>query len=251
MSGLLPMLKKEIREQLATYRLLIVGCVFVFFGISTPLLLKYTPEIIRLAGEGIPIDLPPPTAVQSLAEFISTMGQIGILIVVLVAMGAIANELQRGTAIMTLSKPISYGAFVTAKFIAISLTFLASLAAASVLCYIYTVLLIGSAGSSDFIGATLLAALFLLFCLALTLLLSASFKSAMAAGGMAIGILIAQAVLSTLPVIGDYFPGKLLGWGSNLLSGAGQTHWWALGITVAATIACLLAAQYQLKRKEL
>ena len=42
-------LKKEIREQLKLYRLVIVGGIFVFFGISDPIMLKYLPEILKMA----------------------------------------------------------------------------------------------------------------------------------------------------------------------------------------------------------
>ena len=66
------------------------------FGITTPLTLKYLPQILKLAGEQMTIEMPP-TAVQSLAEYASTIGQVGILIAVLVAMGSIANERRQGT----------------------------------------------------------------------------------------------------------------------------------------------------------
>ena len=64
MTGLGALLRKELLEQIRTYRLLIVGGVFVFFGLTTPLMLKYLPQIIKLAGTEIPMEIPPPTAVQ-------------------------------------------------------------------------------------------------------------------------------------------------------------------------------------------
>ena len=50
MTGFLPLLKKELKEQLKTHKLLIVGCIFLFFGLTTPLMLKYLPEILKFAG---------------------------------------------------------------------------------------------------------------------------------------------------------------------------------------------------------
>ncbi len=153
MNGLIPLLKKELREQLRTYRLVIVGGVFLFFGITTPLLLKYLPEIIKLAGQNVPVEIPPPTAAQSLLEYAGTIGQIGVLVAVLVAMGSVANERSRGTAVMTLSKPVTRAAFIGAKWTASSLTFLVSLAAASLVCLGYTVWLIGPANAIGFYRA--------------------------------------------------------------------------------------------------
>jgi ABC-2 type transport system permease protein len=249
-NGLAPLLKKEIREQLRTYRLVVVAGVFLFFGVSTPLLLKYLPEFIKLAGEQMQINIPPPTAAQSLVEYAGSMGQIGVLVAVLVAMGSVANELQRGTAVMTLSKPVTRAAFVAAKFAAMSLTFVVSLAAASALCLAYTAWLIGSADAVSFLGLNLLLALFLMFCLAVTLLFSSLFKSSLAAGGTALGTLVGQAVLTVLPWVGDYMPGRLLSWGNGLFA-RGHSYWGSLVATVVLTGLCLYFAQRALKNKEM
>jgi len=251
MNGLLPLLKKELIEQLRTYRLLVVGGIFLFFGILTPLTLKFLPQIMKLSGEQIALDIPPPTAIQSLIEYAGTIGQVGVLVMVLVAMGTVANEIKHGTGLLTLSKPVTRAAFVFAKFLAMCATLLVSLMIASPVTYGYTVGLIGPASTAAFIGQNLLLAVFLLFCLAVTILFSALFKSSLAAGGISIGIIICLALVSTLPVIGGYLPGKLLTWGNNLLNGSGNSYWWALIVTVIIIGICLYLAQYVLKKKEI
>jgi ABC-2 type transport system permease protein len=250
MSGLTALLKKEITEQLRTYRVVVVAGVLLLFGISTPLMLKYLPEFLKLAGDQMQINMPSPTAAQSLVEYARSVGQIGVLVAVLVGMGSVANELQRGTAVMTLSKPVTRAAFVTAKFAAMSLTFLVSLAVASAICLAYTVWLIGAADAVSFLGLNLLLAVFLMFCLAVTVLFSSLFKSSLAAGGMALGTLVGQAVLSVLPWVGDYMPGRLLGWGNALFAG-GPSYWWSLAVTVVLTGLCLYFAQRSLKNREM
>lgn len=252
MKGLLPLLKKEITEQLRTYKLLIIGGIFLVFGITTPLTLKYMPQILEFAGtSGMEIVVPPPTAVQSLAEYAATIGQIGVLLAVLMAMGSIANERRHGTAVITLSKPVSRAAFVNAKLIANSLTFLVSLVGASLVCYAYTILLIEDANLMAFIGQNLILAVFLIFCLAVTILFSSLFKSSLAAGGIALAILIGQAGLSAIPRIGDFFPGKLLNWGNVLLAGSDTTYWAALIITAALIVFCPFLAQYFLSKRDI
>ncbi len=251
MSGFIPLFKKELREQVRTYRLVIVGGVFLFFGITTPLLLKYLPEIIKLAGENIPVDIPPPTAAQALLEYAGTMGQIGVLVAVLVAMGSVVNERSRGTAVMTLSKPVTRGAFVVSKWTASSLVFVAALAAGALVCLAYTVWLIGPADAAGFAGQNLLTALFLVFCLALTVYFSSLLRSSLAAGGIAIAIIIGQAALAGIPVAGDFLPGKLLTWGNSLINGSGPAYPWSLAVTIVGTAACLYGAQRSLKKGDL
>jgi len=166
-------------------------------------------------------------------------------------MGMVANELRNGTAVITLSKPVSRAAFVSAKLSAISLTFLLSLALAAVCCFVYTIWLIEDASIITFIQLFLLLGLFLVFCLAITVLFSCLFKSSLAAGGLAIAVIIGQIMLSGVPVIGDYLPGKLLEWGTNTVTGIDQSYWWAAGITVALIILAVYLGQYSLKRREI
>jgi ABC-2 type transport system permease protein len=89
------------------------------------------------------------------------------------------------------------------------------------------------------------------FCLAVTVLFSSMFRSSLAAGGIALGILVAQAGFSVLPLVGDYMPGKLLGWGTNLVIGGREVHWWALAITVVLIVLCVYLAQRVLGKKEM
>lgn len=251
MGGFWPLLKKELREQWRTYRPLIVGSIFLMFGITTPLILKYLPLILEGAGEGMSIEMPPPTAAQSLLEYAGTIAQVGVLVAVLVAMGCVANELRSGTAVMTLSKPVGRGAFVTAKLAAMSLTFLVSMVVASALCFGYTVWLIEGAGLTAFIGLNLLLGLFFVLCLAVTLAFSSLFKSSLAAGGAALAVLLGQALLGAVPYVGDFMPNKILGWGNSLLMGGGKSYWGALAVTVAAIVVSILAAQRALRLRDL
>ena len=252
MKGFKTLLFKELREQLRTYRLLIVSGVFLFFGLSSPLLLKYLPEIIKASGQDITgIPLPPPTALESLREYSGNLSQVGVLVVVLLAMGAIAGERSRGTAIMTLSKPVGIGAFVTAKLVAISSSFIAGLLLGGIGCYGYSEILFGNANLSGFVGQTLLLGVFFVFCIAATLVFSAIFKNSLAAGGISIGILVTGAVLTQLPWVGHLIPNVLTTWGDHILAGESGTEWLALAVTAGLVVVCAYLSTIILKRKEI
>ncbi|MEL7562515.1 ABC transporter permease subunit [Dehalogenimonas sp. 4OHTPN] len=254
MTGFKTLLFKELREQFKTFRLLIVGGVFLFFGLSTPLMIRYLPEIIKLAGgeNAVPIELPPPTALQALAEYSATALQIGLLIAVLVTMGAIAGERKSGTALMTLSKPVSAGAFVTSKLIAISATFAAGLALGGLGAFGYTWLLFEDGDLGGFIAQTGLLAVYMTFCVAVTLVFSAVFRNSLAAGGVAIGALIAGTALTAVPYLGRVLPGAITSWGNHLTAGeAGGEEWLALGVTLALIAASGWLATGILKNKEI
>lgn len=251
MTGLAALLKKELREQLKTYKLLIIAGVFLFFGLSTPFMLKYLPQILELAGEDIVVDLPPATALMSLQEYSGTLVQVGVLVAVLIAMGAIARERERGTAAMILSKPVGRGAFVVAKLAAMSTSFIIALGLGSIVCYVYTVLLFEEVSASAFFGLNLLMALFFVLCLAVTLLFSSLFRNSLAAGGIALAVLIGQAVMVQVPWIGDFTPGALISWGTGLLSGAADSAWTAVAASLAIIILCLYLSRLSLLRREI
>ena len=251
MRGFNALLKKELLEQLKTYKLYIIGSIFLFFGFSTPLMLKYLPEILELAGEDIIIDIPPPTAVQALGEYSGTIIQVGILIAVLMAMGAIAQERSKGTAMITLSKPVSRGSFVTAKLTALSTSFVIALIAGSTACYLYTIMLIEDINVSCFLGQNLLMILFFIFCISVTLFFSSLFRNQLAAGGIALAVLIGQAVATQLPWVGDFIPGQLTSWGSHLVSGDAESAWGAVAVSVVLILLCLYFANRNLKHREI
>jgi ABC-2 type transport system permease protein len=250
MNGLGALVKKEFKEQYRTHRILVVAMVFAIFGLAGPLLVKFLPLLMKVSGEAIP-QLPPPEAIDALTNFSSMMVQVGIVVAVMVGMGAVANEVKHGTAVMTLSKPVSPAAFVTAKLVSVSATFLIALAVAAGLCFFCTTRLIGGVNTAAFLQFNLLFALHLLFSLALTLLFSCLFRSSLAAGGLAIGVVIGQSMLSGMPFIGEYLPGKLLGWGTNLLVGISQTHWASVGVTAVLVVLAIYLGQRSLKSKEI
>ena len=108
--------RKEMKEHLRTFRLLAVVGVLGVFGLATPVLLAYLPEILALSGDtgAMPIEFPDFTAADAVKSYLDTVGQIGLLTTILVAMGTIAQERERGTAALVLSKPVGTGAFVLA-----------------------------------------------------------------------------------------------------------------------------------------
>jgi len=135
---------KEIIEQWRTYRLLIVVAVMTVFGLASPLLAKLTPELLK-SIPGLPVGLgdaiPVPTISDAVTQYVKNMSQFGILLALLVSMGSVAQEKERGTAAMMLTHPVSRLNFILSKFFALAVTFMISLGMAALGCWYYTLLL--------------------------------------------------------------------------------------------------------------
>lgn len=245
------LLKKELLEHLKTYRLLIVVGVLFTFGLSAPLLLAYLPQIMRLSGSAANIQLPTFTGADALQSYLNSLGQIGLLTAILVGMGTIAQERERGTAALVLTKAVGIGPFVLAKFLGLAAIVTLGLLAGAAGCFGYTLVLFGPASFSNFASACLLAWLYLMMALAVTLLLSASFRSQLAAGVLALVIIIASATLAALALFEPYLPASLMHWASALVLGQSKTWWTAVAVSLAVLACSLVGAWQVLKRQEL
>ena len=242
------LLKKELRDHLKTYKLLIIVAVFLLLGFGTPLLLHYLPSL--LDGD-TPIPIPDFTAADVVSEYFGTITQIGILVVILVSMGAVARERERGTAVMTLSKPVGRGIFIASKLAALSVTFGLGLAGGAVACYLYANILFGELNGLSFIAASLLVGLFFLVCLSVTLLCSTLFKSQLAAGGLALAIIVGLWAFSFVPQLELYAPMGVISWGQRIIAGSGPSAWWAVSISLGLVALSAVLAWQTLVRKEL
>jgi ABC-2 type transport system permease protein len=212
-TGLAVLVRKELLEQWRTFRLVIVVVVFVAFGILSPVLAKYTPELIKAlvpAGQ-LPVALPVPTMADAIVQFTKNVGQTLTLAAILLAMGSIATEKERGTAAFLLTKPASRAAFVVAKLAGIAATLAIAMAAAGVAAYAYTAWLFSPPPALGFAGMCVVLWLGLLVVGAITLLGSALTRSAIAAGAIGFGAYIGLAIVSALPTIGPYTPAGLQG----------------------------------------
>jgi ABC-2 type transport system permease protein len=253
MTGLGPLLRKELLEQWRTRRLLVVAVVFTTFGIGSAFLARYTPELVEsLAGDQFQIVVPTPTVRDAVDQFLKNLAQAGILTAILLAMGSVANEKERGTAALILSKPASRAAYLAAKLIAIGATLAASLALASAGAYIYTALLFEAPPVGGWFAMTALLLLSLLVYTALTFLGSTLSRSAIAAAGLGIGGMIVLAIVSALPNVGPYTPGGLTTPAQGLALGADAGP--VIGpvlVNAGLLVALAVAAWLAFRRQEL
>jgi ABC-2 type transport system permease protein len=247
-------LRKEMMEQWRSYRLLIVAAVLLLFGLASPLIAKYGPEILRLAlpeGEEILKLIPPPTEADAVSQYLKNIAQFGVLLAVLMAMGAMSLEKDKGTAGLMLVKPIPRSVFLLAKFLALGLTFAVGVVLAGVAAYSYTLLLFGPLSLAAWLALNGLLLVFLLVYVALTLLCSTLTKSQVVSGGLAFGVIVVLSGLSAVPKLGKGLPGQLNTWAGNLVTGTAEPAWIALGVSTGLIVAALLVAWQILEHQEL
>lgn len=247
-------LRKELVEQWRTRRTWIVGAVLVGFGLASPLLAKWTPQLLRTLPDmppGLAEMIPAPTLADAVAQYIKNLSQFGILLALLMSMGAVAQEKERGTAALVLSHPLPRSTFVLAKFVALTIQFGAALLLAALAGWYYTLLLFEALPWGAFLALNGLMLLVFLVYIAVTLLCSTLTRSQGAAAGLAFGALLVLLVVGSLPGLGKYFPSRLFEWGEALIVGAETTAWPALWVSLALLVVALGAACLIFERQEL
>lgn len=245
--------RQELLAQRRSYHLLVVVVVLVTFGLLSPLTARFTPELMKLLpnGEQIAQLIPPPTVADAIAQYVKNISQFGVILALLMTMGAVAREKDKGTAAIVLVKPMPRYAFLWAKFVAIGLTFTIGITLAGVACYYYTLVLFGALDVPAWLALNGLMLLFVLVYVALTLLCSTLSRSQALAGGLAFGLVILLGGIGAIPQVGEYMPGQLLVWGARLLAENSQTAWSASGVSIGIIIAALVGAWAIFERQEL
>jgi ABC-2 type transport system permease protein len=253
MSGLRLLLGKEVREQVRTLRLPVVLIVFAILGLISPLTARYIREIIDAIGgdqfEGI---VPDPVVGDAIVQFTKNVGQFGVVIAILVTMGAVAGEKDRGTAAFLLTKPLSRGSFLVAKMIAIVLLLALGIAVAGSLCWIYTAILFEALPVTGYVAAMALVWLSLAVFAAITFLASVTARSSIVAGGVGLGALVVAGILGALPGVGSNLPTHL--WRAADLLALGTVPDALIGPVVAAVAMAVVAlglAAWSFERQEL
>jgi ABC-2 type transport system permease protein len=252
LTGYRVLLAKELREAWRTSRLPITLIVFFILGALSPLAAHYTPELLKGAtGPGIQITSAAPTLKDAISQYVKNVGGDGFLIAIVLAMGSIAHEKERGTAAFVLTKPVSRLAFLAAKFTALLITLGLGMLVASVTAYAYTVYFFGATSALAFTKMALLTWLSLTAIMALTFLASALTRSTVAAAALGFAAWLAQALLGISPQLLPNTPNGLSDPAQALALGATPQHLaQPIIATIALTIVALALTQIVFARQE-
>ena len=256
MHGLAVLVRKELLESWRTLRIPIIGGLFLLVGLTSPLLAKFLPEIIKAAaGDQLPsIPIPTPVPADAAAQLWKNLAQFGAFAAIILAMGAVAGELDRGTAAFVLSKTATRGAFLAAKVAAIASVLAVCTLMAVVVGWFYTAVLFEPPAIAGWIAFAALAWLGLCAWAAITFLGSTVTGSTAAAAGIGFVALLVLSLVSAIPTISQVGPGGLAAPALAMASGAAVSAGDVLApvlTTVLLIAAALGLATWSFRRREL
>ena len=245
--------RKELLELRRTYRGFIILVLFVFFGLTSPLVAKILPDLMEALVEDMIIQLPEPTWLDAFMQYFKNLIQLGLLALILTTMGTVAEEKAKNTALLVLARPVSRHTFVWAKFLAVTVVLAAATLISYAACYYYSWVLFRPFPIALTLQATLLFFAYALFITALTVCASSWAQSGATAGGLAVaGFFLASTLPSLHRVFARYSPGALSNMINQLLTERipfSETMV-ALGVTVVSTLVLVLLGSWLFSRQE-
>ncbi len=250
MTGYLPFLRKELREILATWRIVVIPVTMLFCAVASPLLAKATPYLVSTVAN-LPITLPDPTVTDAYAQCVKNLGQIALLVVIVSFAGAVTTERTSGTAALALSKQLTPAAFVLAKVTAGSALVAASTAVSTLVMWGMTRAVFGEAPGSTLVASTGAWLLLALLCLAFVVLLSTLLDATSASAGLGIGAWVVLAAISAWGPATRWSPAGMVPLPSSLAAGLDVAWVWPVVTAAAASLVLVVAAILTLRRREL
>lgn len=249
--------RKEMMEMVRNYKILWIPIVFILLGVMQPVSAYYMPEILDTFGglpEGTILEMPTPTGAEVLMQVLSNYGMLGVLILVLSAMGVVSSERQSGVAGMVMIKPVPYSSYILSKWAGLITITLISLFIGYLASWYYTSLLIETVAFDRTLQSAVIYSIWLVFVITLTLFFSTLMKGN---GSITFITILVVFAFSTITTILE----KYMKWspatmtkhsGQVLLSRELATNFWlAFIITMAIIIVLLLSSIQIFKQKEL
>lgn len=234
----------EILRLTRTKKWVALAGLYVAFGLIGPLSARYIKEILaRVGTDGATITVPDPIPSDGMVQFVSNATQIGTLVVVIVAAGALAFDAipEMGVFLRTRVSPvwkILVPRFVV-SFAAAACAFLLGTGVA----WYETWALLGAPSAMPVLAGAGLGVVFLAFVVALTGAVAQRMRSILGTVMTSLVVLIAMPILGLAPSIARWLPTSLANALGDLPAGGTMTDYWpALGVTVVATVLLLWAA---------
>lgn len=252
MTGFAPMLRKEIIEIVRTWRVWLVGVAFVLFGLSDPIIAKYTPQILgAVVGDQLPITVPEPSYLDAWSQWTKDLSQLLLIVVLILAAGAVAAEANSQTLIMPLTKPVSRTGFVLAKFVALVGLMTLGLVIGTGLVSGVTALLFDDVEFGSLWGAVGVWWLLAVLMIALTLVASCLVPNTIAAFGLGFAAFIVLNMAALWQPARAYSPVGLPTAVSELARGGEPALGWPIGSALVATVMLIVVAALIFRRRPL
>jgi ABC-2 type transport system permease protein len=223
---------------------LVLMLVYLFFGFTAPLLVKYFNQLAKLGSSEVQIIAPKAKPVDGIVNFVSQSSQTGLIVLIVVVAGALSFRAHTGLATFYRTRAPGPFALIWPRYVAGTAAGIAAYLAGTAAAWLETGLVLGRLPAGRLALGVLYEAVFLAFAVAVVAAAATVGRGTLATIGTAIGVLlIALPLAGAVKVVGRWLPTSLMRAPAGLLTGTAAT-WYlpAVAVSVVATVALLALA---------
>lgn len=258
MSAFAVLTKKEMVQSVRELKLVWLPIVFIFLGITQPVVSYYLPEILKAFGGGQGIVIDPSITVQEGSEILaSTLGsqfdQLGVIIIVVSMMGVVQSDKANGMLGFIFTRPVTVGSYISSKIISNYLVVAGSVVLGYVVSYFYTYYLFTSIPFANLMVALLFYLLWVLFIVSFTTMISTIFNSQAVIALISIVVVLGCRLLVGLnPILDNLNPASMSAYATEMLvTGTFQTSTiWCIFITLLLSALTIYLSQIWISNKK-
>jgi len=254
MSGFSTFLAKEFTEIRKTWRIWVIPGMLLFFAITGPIIAEITPALmasISKSQPGMKVQMPPATWRDSYAQFLKSLSQMVLIAVVITGAGAVSGERSSGTAVLTLTKPVSRGSFVLAKIVSQAGLLIGATVVSTAVCALLTIMIFGQSPLTPLLASVSIWTIDAVLLIVVMTLFSAGFASRGASAGAGLGFFFLTLIISIWPPANRYSFVGLTSVSGKALMQQPTAAFWPVATAVVAGLLCAWGAVRVFEKQEL
>ena len=256
MRTLIALYKKELLEQIRTKKFLILGLLFIFFGIMNPLTAKLTPMLLELFADsmensGINITVVEVTALDSWMQFFKNLPVV-LIAYLLIQSGIFAKEYQKGTLNLVLTKGVEKYKVLLSKITVLIDTWTAGYLIYFIVTYAYTIYYWDNSIVNNLMFSVFIWWLFGILVIVLFTLFSSFIETSGSALALTGGWVLVLYVISLISKITKFIPITLIDCNS-LIYGLKEVSYYipSLIITFSLIVVCSAVSFITFSKKKI
>jgi ABC-2 type transport system permease protein len=227
--------------------------VFTAYGLLGPFVARYLADLVKHLGSdsAISVTVRPPVPKDGIISYVNQVSQIGLIVAVIVAAGALAIDSRPGVSSFFRTRTATMWQLMTPRYVVPTLAAVVAYTLGMLVAWYETTLLIGAVPVRPLVGGILCQSTFLVFAIAVVSLSASLARGTLGSIGIAFAILLFLPLLGTIGAMHDWLPTTLASAPVGLLNGASIGDYApALAAALVLTPLLLTWAVMRLRRRD-
>jgi len=235
-----------------TPRAAALAIVYVFIGLLEPVTTRYENDLLGRVGH-VTVRLPPPTPADGLSAYISEISLFGLIVVVVLAAGALNFDSPPGLAVFLRTRVSGVWPLIAPRFAVCAAAAAVAYLLGTMAAWYETAVLIGPLPAAGMFAGVLCGAVYLTFAVAVTAAAASLSRATIGIVVITLGFLLLLPVAASYHPLSRWLPSTLVTAPVGLVNGTQHLQHFgpALAVAAAASAAAVTVAVWRLRSRQI